>query len=160
MKTKEARTGCIFCSGKNIQGIFVPPEIPNRPDLIIIGEAPGETEKQTGKPFQGESGQILRNLLEKLGARAIIVNARNCYHPEKPTTLEIKGSREKHLEPILKHIPLYPLWPWENMQHRPYLEAQNAKNLWLTKVALLADILWLLAIILLIIFGAVGPRGF
>lgn len=35
--------------------------------VMIIGEAPGETEDQVGKPFQGNSGRFLRDTLRSLG---------------------------------------------------------------------------------------------
>lgn len=35
-------------------------------DLMFIGEAPGETEDEKGEPFCGESGMILRSMLEGL----------------------------------------------------------------------------------------------
>lgn len=35
-------------------------------DLILIGEAPGENEAKTGRPFCGRAGQILDEMLEEV----------------------------------------------------------------------------------------------
>jgi len=37
--------------------------------LIIFGEAPGEDEDKTGRPFQGRAGKMLTKLLEEAGIR-------------------------------------------------------------------------------------------
>ncbi|GAF91295.1 unnamed protein product, partial [marine sediment metagenome] len=42
-----------------------PPEGHKR--IMCIGEAPGYTETKTGMPFTGESGQLLRKVLEGCG---------------------------------------------------------------------------------------------
>src|SRR3954462_122554 len=36
-------------------------------DLMFVGEAPGPTEDQQGKPFVGRAGQLLDTLLEEVG---------------------------------------------------------------------------------------------
>lgn len=36
-------------------------------DIMIIGEAPGESEDIQGKPFVGQSGQLLDNMLRSVG---------------------------------------------------------------------------------------------
>lgn len=42
--------------------------------LMLIGEGPGRTEEEYGQPFVGESGQILRKVLGRLG-----INETTCY---------------------------------------------------------------------------------
>lgn len=37
--------------------------------ILIVGEAPGETEDDTGKPFRGKSGKYLRNRLKEIGIK-------------------------------------------------------------------------------------------
>jgi DNA polymerase len=37
--------------------------------LILFGEAPGEDEDKTGRPFQGRAGKVLSKLLEEVGLR-------------------------------------------------------------------------------------------
>ncbi len=36
-------------------------------EIVFIGEAPGETEDQTGRPFVGRAGRLLETLLAKIG---------------------------------------------------------------------------------------------
>lgn len=80
---------------------------PKHADLIVIGEAPGAAEDRTGKPFQGESGKILRRELERNGIlkTAYITNVVKCRPPgnRNPTTEEIKACRP-YLEKELKKI--------------------------------------------------------
>jgi len=33
--------------------------------LVLIGEAPGQAESETGKPFMGRSGKLLNAMLER-----------------------------------------------------------------------------------------------
>lgn len=50
-------------------------------DLLFVGEAPGRTEDEQGKPFIGDSGQILRAALSDYGFSAlsyVITNAVKC----------------------------------------------------------------------------------
>jgi len=49
---------------------------------MLVGEGPGETEEQMGRPFIGRSGKILRRVIEKLGLKEYyitnIVTCRSC----------------------------------------------------------------------------------
>jgi len=45
----------------------VPGEGNPKAELIFVGEAPGETEDQTGRPFVGRAGRLLETLLAKIG---------------------------------------------------------------------------------------------
>jgi DNA polymerase len=63
-------------------------------NLMFVGEAPGEEEDSTGKPFVGRSGKLLRNILAeyKLSSREVYIsNAVKCRPPnnrrphQKPT---------------------------------------------------------------------------
>jgi DNA polymerase len=40
------------------------------PKIYILGEAPGRVEDETGRPFVGRSGQLLRSLIADLGLSA------------------------------------------------------------------------------------------
>lgn len=65
-------------------------------DVLIIGEAPGEAEARTGKPFMGKSGQLLRGELAKNGLKNVrITNIVRCRPPNNrtPTPAEIKACR-------------------------------------------------------------------
>lgn len=61
---------------------------------MYVGEAPGKTEDEKGKPFVGEAGQTLRGLLEEIGADledGTITNAAAC----RPRNNEIE---DLHIE--------------------------------------------------------------
>lgn len=47
--------------------IYVPGEGSYGSDIVLVGEAPGETEEREGRPFIGRSGKLLRNVLSDLG---------------------------------------------------------------------------------------------
>lgn len=47
---------------------FVPPEGPDDPELVIVGEAPGYQEEIKRRPFIGPSGNFLNDALRSIGA--------------------------------------------------------------------------------------------
>lgn len=57
---------CVECKWDKI-GKAVPGEGNADADLMFIGEAPGKTEAETGRPFVGRAGKILRALIVKMG---------------------------------------------------------------------------------------------
>lgn len=64
--------------------------------VAIVGEAPGEAEARTGKPFQGRSGQLLRDALDEVGiVGPYITNVVKCRPPgnRQPTKEEIAACR-------------------------------------------------------------------
>lgn len=84
---------------------YVPGEGDN-PEAFIIGEAPGAYEEIQRRPFVGDSGQVLRQLMDIAGLRAghtIPPDAENCwltnvikFRPPKnrtPTEPEVKAAR-------------------------------------------------------------------
>ena len=59
-----------------------------RPRLVLVGEAPGATEDETGRPFIGKSGQLLDQLLAEAGldrAQAAVLNIVKCRPPGNRT---------------------------------------------------------------------------
>lgn len=47
--------------------------------LMIVGQHPGATEVKTGIPFSGSSGEILHNILDRVGIReAYLTNVLKC----------------------------------------------------------------------------------
>lgn len=48
---------------------FVPPEGPDDPELVIVGEAPGYQEEIKRRPFVGPSGNFLNDALRAIGAK-------------------------------------------------------------------------------------------
>jgi uracil-DNA glycosylase len=69
---KEIETNVKICSkcrlcktAKN----SVPGEGNINSEIIFIGEAPGQTEDETGRPFVGRAGRLLENLLKEIGKK-------------------------------------------------------------------------------------------
>ncbi len=85
------------------------PANPDDVQVLIIGEAPGANEDRRGIPFIGESGQILRNELQRndLTSKTYITNLVKCRPPQNrtPTAAEIKACKP-YLEEELS--TLYP----------------------------------------------------
>lgn len=67
---------------------------PETAKIVLIGEAPGETEDMTGTPFVGRAGQLLNKFLEDANISRqndlYIVNTVKCRPPENrvPTDVE------------------------------------------------------------------------
>ncbi len=61
------------------------------PDLVVVGEAPGEEEDRQGEPFVGRAGKLLDNMLaaigEKRGERVYIANVLKCRPPSNRNPL-------------------------------------------------------------------------
>lgn len=106
-------TGCPACPWHtSYADNFVKPEHGHRPNLIIIGEAPGKSEHEQGKPFCGKSGKLLRAIFERVGAIPVIVNAAQCFNTNKPDNNVIKACRETYVLPIFeqyKNLPIVAL---------------------------------------------------
>jgi len=63
----------------------VPGEGPENAKLLFIGEAPGYHEDQTGRPFVGQAGQYLDQLIGMIGYKrnqVFIANIIKCRPPE------------------------------------------------------------------------------
>ncbi len=71
--------------------------------IVLIGEAPGETEDETGRPFVGRAGQLLTEFLTEAGISrnrdVYIINTVKCRPPEnRVPTDEEKAACRKFLE--------------------------------------------------------------
>jgi DNA polymerase len=59
-----------------------------RPRFVLVGEAPGATEDETGRPFMGRSGALLDQLLGEAGldrSEAAVLNVVKCRPPGNRT---------------------------------------------------------------------------
>lgn len=73
---------CTYCDR-----VFVPSYISDS-KILLLGEAPGKTEAEKGAPFVGESGKLLRKILDEVGfdsERVTYVNTVKCHPPENET---------------------------------------------------------------------------
>jgi uracil-DNA glycosylase family 4 len=79
----KACTACALSQGRN----HVVPGVGDteRPDWLVVGEAPGEQEDRQGEPFVGAAGQLLDKMLFAMGLtrneRVFITNVIKCRPP-------------------------------------------------------------------------------
>lgn len=90
-------SGCLACPELSAgrQHVVVG-DVPatGRPLVALVGEAPGATEDETGRPFVGRSGALLDQLLADAGldrGRAAVLNIVKCRPPgnRTPRTAEV-----------------------------------------------------------------------
>lgn len=87
----SCRNCSLYLSKKN----YVPGEGSERAQVMFVGEAPGREEDEQGRPFVGNAGKLLTNLIEKelgLSRRDVyITNVLKCRPPNNrdPTEEEI-----------------------------------------------------------------------
>ncbi len=100
--TKEIEN-CQICK-KDKVGMAVAGEGNPDADIIFIGEAPGKKEAETGRPFIGRSGQLLRGLIRTIGLKEeeVYITSPVKYLPVRgtPTPQEIRHGREHLLKQI------------------------------------------------------------
>ena len=76
--------GCPLCKLARTRKNAVPGEGQISAKIMFIGEAPGRSEDEKGKPFVGAAGRILDNLLKKVGierSQVFITNIVKCRPP-------------------------------------------------------------------------------
>ncbi|MGY1744583.1 uracil-DNA glycosylase [Blastococcus sp. SYSU D00695] len=86
-----AARGCVACPelAAARQHVVVG-DVPasGRPRFVLVGEAPGATEDETGRPFVGRSGALLDQLLAEAGldrGQAAVLNVVKCRPPGNRT---------------------------------------------------------------------------
>lgn len=84
---------CKVCKiGKH--GMAVPGEGNADADILFVGEAPGRTEAETGRPFVGRSGKLLRKMINEAGLKEdeVFITSPVKYLPDyitpKPSDIE------------------------------------------------------------------------
>lgn len=80
-----AVAGCTRCFLAQGRTNVVPGEGNPRPDLVLVGEGPGQTEDQTGRPFVGRAGELLTDILGAIGyarEEVFICNVVKCRPPQ------------------------------------------------------------------------------
>jgi DNA polymerase len=73
---------CKLCEGRTNT---VPGEGPANARLVVIGEGPGRTEDETGRPFVGRAGELLTKILDAIKLprdQVFICNIVKCRPPE------------------------------------------------------------------------------
>jgi uracil-DNA glycosylase len=75
-------TKCALCESRRHT---VPGEGPSDARLVVVGEGPGRTEDETGRPFVGQAGELLTKILAAIDLprdRVFICNVVKCRPPE------------------------------------------------------------------------------
>ena len=73
---------CFLCEGRKK---VVPGEGSSKADMVFVGEGPGQTEDETGRPFVGKAGELLTDILGALGLKreqVFICNVVKCRPPQ------------------------------------------------------------------------------
>lgn len=80
--------GCLRCRLSQTRTLAVPGHGNPGATLVLVGEAPGRTEDETGLPFQGLAGRFLNRSLEGLGLSRddVFVSSVNKCRPPKNRT--------------------------------------------------------------------------
>lgn len=105
---EEARR-CHLCPLARSRRLAVPGEGPADAALVLVGEAPGEKEDESGRPYVGNAGRLLHHLLEEAGLdrrRIFITGAVKCRPPgnRTPRASEIEVCAQHYLRPQIEII--------------------------------------------------------
>ncbi len=89
---------CTNCNLHKSKKNYVPGEGCLNPDVMFIGEGPGETEDNFGRPFIGNAGQLLDKIIQKMGysrETVYIANIVKCRPPHNrdPEPAEVEACR-------------------------------------------------------------------
>jgi DNA polymerase-1 len=79
----------------------------DKADVILLGEAPGKFEQETGLPFQGVAGQLLRRVLKKHNfpfERAILTNPILCKPPENKTNTAMLKACKNNMYALINAV--------------------------------------------------------
>jgi len=90
---------CTKCQLHKSKKNYVPGEGCLNPDVMFIGEGPGETEDNFGKPFIGNAGQLLEKLINRMGYNRQTVFIGNIVKCRPP------GNREPSKEEVDACMP-------------------------------------------------------
>jgi len=83
-KIAEEVRGCPLCKLAMTRKNAVPGEGQLSAKIMFIGEAPGRSEDEEGRPFVGAAGRILNDLMKKVGierSQVFITNIVKCRPP-------------------------------------------------------------------------------
>lgn len=106
---REQALGCNACRLHESRSTVVFGEGSETAELVVVGEAPGQEEDRTGRPFVGRAGKLLDLLLLTAGfprERVYICNVLKCRPPENRNPLpdEMDPCTRQWLHAQLEHI--------------------------------------------------------
>jgi uracil-DNA glycosylase len=120
---------CVRCTlgiqRQNFNGKFVHGEGTRR-GIMFIGEGPGRHEEDYGRPFIGDSGNLLRKILKALGFTehylTNLVACRSCEHVlDENQQPRFRQNRRGPPMPVLQDVPPTPP-QWRECRERLYEE--------------------------------------
>ena len=82
---------CAKCRLSGNRTNAVPGEGPSDAKLVVVGEGPGATEDETGRPFVGRAGELLTEILQAIDLpreRVFICNVVKCRPPSNRKPLQ------------------------------------------------------------------------
>ncbi|MEJ0039402.1 MAG: UdgX family uracil-DNA binding protein [Gammaproteobacteria bacterium] len=116
---REALNACTRCMLYRGATQGVPGEGPDKAELMLVGEQPGDSEDTEGHPFIGPAGSILDRALHDAGIErkdAYVSNA------VKHFKFEPRGKRRIHVKPNAEEIEACRWWLGEELKFvRPRL---------------------------------------
>ncbi len=83
--------GCTKCRLSGNRANAVPGEGPGDAKLVVVGEGPGATEDETGRPFVGRAGELLTEILQAIDLPregVFICNVVKCRPPSNRKPLQ------------------------------------------------------------------------
>ena len=81
--------------------------------LMLVGEAPGDSEDLQGHPFVGPAGAVLDRALQDAGLSRQTVYISNCV---KHFKFELRGKRRLHIKPAANEIEACRWWLSEELR--------------------------------------------
>ena len=93
---------CTRCSLHKSRHLAVPGEGSENPDILFVGEGPGEQEDRTGRPFVGPAGELLDRIIERMGMSRETVFIGNIIKCRPPGNRDPRDDEVKFCMPYLK----------------------------------------------------------
>ena len=92
---------CNKCEIARSRTRVVPGEGPENAEIMFIGEAPGYNEDQQGRPFVGQAGQFLNELLSSVGLKRTDVYITNIVKTRPPNNRDPLPTEINNCKPWL-----------------------------------------------------------
>jgi DNA polymerase len=98
---RAAAAGCRGCDLWRPATQTVFGEGPERPDVVLVGEQPGDREDREGHPFVGPAGHVLDTALQRSGLAEARIYKTNAV---KHFRFEERGKRRIHKPPLRSQV--------------------------------------------------------
>ncbi len=98
---RAAAAGCRGCDLWRPATQTVFGEGPERPDVVLVGEQPGDREDREGHPFVGPAGHVLDTALERSGLDGVRIYKTNAV---KHFRFKERGKRRLHEPPLRSQV--------------------------------------------------------